>query len=63
MYDVIYRVMVNARVAVDIQDPVLMDPSGNVVVNDGSSSNFEKELTEPSRPHGHTCDTKLIHPE
>jgi hypothetical protein len=63
MYDVIYRNMVNARIAVDIQEPVWMDPDGNAVVNDDNHLNFEIDHNQPSRALGHPCDTKLIHPE
>jgi hypothetical protein len=63
MYDVIYRNMVDAGIAVNLEEELWMDPSGNVVANENRILNFEIDNNEPARPLGLPCNQKLIHPE
>jgi hypothetical protein len=62
MYDEIYNNMVEAGIAVRLDDKLWMNSSSNTVVNEEKQLCSEFDL-DPEKPLGLQCDSKLIHPQ
>jgi hypothetical protein len=62
MYDEIYHNMVEAGIAVHLDDKVWMNSVGDIISNEEKKMCSEFDLN-PNQPLGLQCDTQLIHPQ